>query len=175
MARMASRNGLTEPLFFMFVHFLPRGRKPNQKKTPVSRGASHFPARRRCGRRTRKLACLSARSDSPRVFIRPHRRCSARDKGNNPNGLTVVFLPQLLGGTKDTGSALGYTLCSVFAFPFNPRPLGSLNPQDRPKFVGVDPTSQHPPQSPGLEVKSYFFFSFLPSPQQLPRLSPRAQ
>jgi hypothetical protein len=69
----------------MFLHFLSREKKTKQKKTPVSRGASHCPARRRGGRRTRKLAHLTVDSDSPRAFSRPPRRCSARDKGNQKN------------------------------------------------------------------------------------------
>jgi len=38
-----------------------------------------------CGRNTRKLTRLSTGSDSPRAFIRPHRRCSARDNGKEEN------------------------------------------------------------------------------------------
>jgi hypothetical protein len=40
------------------LHFLSREKKTKQKKMPVSRGVSHFPARRRRGRSVRKLARL---------------------------------------------------------------------------------------------------------------------
>jgi len=60
---------------FIFFHV-----EENEPKEDAR--APFLPARRRRGRRTRKLARHAADSDSPRSFSRPHRRCSARDKGN---------------------------------------------------------------------------------------------
>jgi hypothetical protein len=58
----------------MFVHFLSQEKKTNQKKPPVCRYTLRVFA-------TAGARGNSLRSNSPRTLIRPHRRCSARDKG----------------------------------------------------------------------------------------------
>jgi len=60
------------------VHFLPRGSKRNQNKTPLSCGPF--------GASLRVAATAGAHgnslcSDRPCAFARPSRRCSARNKG----------------------------------------------------------------------------------------------
>jgi hypothetical protein len=79
-----------------FLHFLSRDRneakeneaKENEAKENEAKENARVPlnpARRRCGRSTRKLARLLAGSNSPRAYSRPHRRCSARDNGKEEN------------------------------------------------------------------------------------------
>jgi hypothetical protein len=54
--------------FLQACSFSSARKKTNQKKAPVSRGASHSPARRRCDRSTRKLTLLSAGFRQVRVL-----------------------------------------------------------------------------------------------------------
>ena len=71
---------------FIFFHG-KRKRTKRNRPCPASPCASSLrPARA-------ELTRLSTGSNSPRAFIRPHRRCSARDKGDEPQNSKGVLKP----------------------------------------------------------------------------------
>jgi hypothetical protein len=94
-----------------------------------------------CGRSARKLTRLSPGSDSPHVFIRPHRRCSARDKGDEPKNpralskpLRGVLLSMLVGTQFCRALEPNSNFCDTYKNGLFQRQKGSLTCPPVPSY-----------------------------------------